>query len=232
MNELIANEVKMTSRDLAEITGKRHDHILRDIRNEIKALGEINAPIFGLVDYTDLKGEKRPGYEFGKDGAMQLALKYDAKTRYKVIKKLEELEALNKPTGKNLLAMAVLEAQKTLEQKDEQITSLNNENDLLSKKNLTWTTRKTIEAIVKKIGGTFGYEEAWRGFKAELLYKHSININLRATDFLKAGGKKSNLKKLNMIRDDELQEVLSTATALARNYKIDISSVIDKFKSV
>src|SRR5699024_2419738 len=44
-------------------------------------------------------GERRPCYQFGKKGAMQLSLKYDAKTRYLVIKKIEELEFnVNKPS--------------------------------------------------------------------------------------------------------------------------------------
>lgn len=98
MNQLMLSNVKMTSLDIAEIVGKKHAHVMRDIRNEVEELGEeFNQSIFGLVEYTDKKGEKRPCYEFGKDGAMQLALKYDAKTRFKVIKKIEELES-NKTT--------------------------------------------------------------------------------------------------------------------------------------
>jgi len=111
MNVLINNKISMTSRDIAELTGKRHDHVMRDIRLEIEALGEIDAPIFGAVDYKDKKGEKRPMYSFGKKGAMQLALKYDAVTRFKVIEKIEELESkLNRPTTlrESLLAQVKL----------------------------------------------------------------------------------------------------------------------------
>ena len=88
----LVREIKMTSLELSKITNKKHSHIMRDIRNEINALKNINESIFGLVDYIDAKGEKRPCYKFGKSGAMQLALKYDPQTRYKVIKKIEELE--------------------------------------------------------------------------------------------------------------------------------------------
>ena len=92
MNDLMKLDIQMTSLELAELTDKQHAHVMRDIRLEIEALGGSNASIFGLVNYTDAKGEKRPCYSFGKDGAMQLALKYDALTRRKVILKLEELE--------------------------------------------------------------------------------------------------------------------------------------------
>ena len=115
MNELIVREIKMTSLELAEVTGKEHKNVMRDIRNEIEQLGD-NGLIFELVNYTDVKGEKRPCYQFGRDGAMQLALKYDAITRRKVILKLEELEKQQIPTGQNLLALAVIEAQKVIEE--------------------------------------------------------------------------------------------------------------------
>lgn len=97
MNNLIeVKELKMTSLDIAEITGKRHDHVIRDIRQEIEKLKDITVPIFGESEYKDSTGRKLPCYEFGKKGAMQLALKYDAVIRYKVICKIEELENKNK----------------------------------------------------------------------------------------------------------------------------------------
>lgn len=119
MNSLIQREIKMTSLELAEVTGKEHNHIMRDIRNEIASLGdEVGQSIFGQSSYMNLQNKRQPCYEFGREGAMQLALKYDALTRRKVIVKLEELEREKLPTGQNLLALAVIEAQKMLEEKD------------------------------------------------------------------------------------------------------------------
>lgn len=93
MNELTKVDVRMTSLDIAEIVGKEHKHVMRDIRKEIEELGEeIGQSIFGPTERLDSQNRKQPIYEFGKDGAMQLALKYDATTRYKVIKRIEELE--------------------------------------------------------------------------------------------------------------------------------------------
>lgn len=84
--------IKMTSLDIAEITGKQHKNILADIRQEFEKIKDIAGLIFQPSEYKDLTGRKLPCYEFGKKGAMQLALKYDAVTRYKVIEKIEELE--------------------------------------------------------------------------------------------------------------------------------------------
>lgn len=93
MNQLITTDVKMTSLDIAEITGKMHKHVMADVRKEIADLGdEIGRTIFRPTERIDSQNRKQPIFEFGKDGAMQLALKYDAKTRYLVIKKIEELE--------------------------------------------------------------------------------------------------------------------------------------------
>ena len=93
------NQIRMTSLDIAEITGKRHAHVIRDIRQEIESIGEIDQPIFGLSEYTDSTGRKLPCYEFGRAGAMQISLRYDAKTRYMVVKKIDDFESGNlKPT--------------------------------------------------------------------------------------------------------------------------------------
>src|SRR5690625_1505454 len=88
-----STEIKMTSLDIANVTGKEHKNIMRDIRNEIEELGEETSRlIFEQSTYTNERGREYPCYEFGKDGAMQLALKYDAKTRYNVIQYVEKLE--------------------------------------------------------------------------------------------------------------------------------------------
>lgn len=93
MNQLVEQDVQMTSLDIAEVTGKRHADVMRDIRNEIKNLGEeIGQRIFAQSSYTNSQNKIQPCYTFGKKGAMQLALKYDAVTRYKVIERIEELE--------------------------------------------------------------------------------------------------------------------------------------------
>jgi|SRR5699024_1405291 len=92
MSELITTNIKMTSLDISETINKRHADVMRDVRKEIKDLGSEAQRIFALGTYKDKNNQQRPCYEFGKDGAMQLALKYDAKTRFRVIKRIEELE--------------------------------------------------------------------------------------------------------------------------------------------
>lgn len=80
----------ISSLEIAELTGKRHDAILRDIRNLLNQ--GVNAHNFVEVEYTDKKGEKRPCYELTKKGCLSLASGYDAKLREKIIDRWEELE--------------------------------------------------------------------------------------------------------------------------------------------
>lgn len=99
MNELvlIRNIKQIDSRQIAEWTGKEHSNVMRDIRTEIEALGEELAEFrFELGDYTDQNNQKRPCYNLTQKGIMQLAAKYDAKTRAMIIDKLEELESAKK----------------------------------------------------------------------------------------------------------------------------------------
>lgn len=94
MNELLAVKETMSSLQIAEITGKLHTNILRDIRNLLEqGINEIN---FELVEYTDKKGEKRSCYNLTKKGCLILASGYNALLREKIINRWEELEMQNK----------------------------------------------------------------------------------------------------------------------------------------
>lgn len=138
MNQLMTNDIKMTSLDIAEIVSKMHKHVLADIRKEIKDLGEeVGRTIFRPTDRLDSHNRRQPCFEFGKQGAMQLALKYDAKTRYKVIKRIEELEnkqtELIKPMSKSELALLqaqnIYEIEQRVEKQDKKLTLIESKVD-------------------------------------------------------------------------------------------------------
>lgn len=112
MNELVNLEQRktMTSLDVAEITGKRHDNILADIRDEISKLGTERAVlIFQEGYYLDKNNQTRPKFDLNYRGVLQLGARYSAETRFKLIEKAEELSSQNKPMS--IEDMIILQAQ-------------------------------------------------------------------------------------------------------------------------
>lgn len=144
---------------------------------------------------------------------------------------LESTEFLNGgqdavTASKKLTEIEVEEAKKPLIEKND---TLNTENDLLAQKNLERADRPLINSIIRayaaSIGGNFG--KAWNDFKKELLYKHSINLNSRITNYLNISGKKTKPKTLDMLDDSELSSAISTAVSLCRENEVDIDYLLN-----
>ena len=95
MNELmnIENRNTLTSLEIAEVAGKRHDNVLADIRDEISKLGTEKAVlIFQESHYKDANNQRRPMFILNYKGVLQLGARYNAKTRFKLIEKIEQLQ--------------------------------------------------------------------------------------------------------------------------------------------
>jgi anti-repressor protein len=90
VGETINSKESMTSLEIAEVTGKRHADVMRDIRSILNQ--GVNKCNFALVDYCDIKGETRPMYQLTKKGSMILASGYNAVLREAIINRWEELE--------------------------------------------------------------------------------------------------------------------------------------------
>ena len=92
-NELATVQMgqRMSSREIAELTEKRHDHVLRDIRKLIDE-GAIGAPNFGDSEYLSSQGKLMPEYLLDFDATMTLLTGYNAVLRARVIKRWRELE--------------------------------------------------------------------------------------------------------------------------------------------
>lgn len=88
------SELTMSSLEVAELTGKRHDHVLADIR---KMLSELQSPE-KLGDYKDSKGRTYPMLLLNKEEALCLVAGYNVKMRMAIIKRWQELE--NEPQFK------------------------------------------------------------------------------------------------------------------------------------
>lgn len=91
-NEIIKKET-MTSVEIAKVTGKRHDNVVRDIQNILKQ--GVDALNFEETSYTDRANRQQKYYMLTKKGCLILASGYDALLREKIINRWEELETKN-----------------------------------------------------------------------------------------------------------------------------------------
>ena len=95
MNEIKTIELddeRMTSLQIAEVTGKAHKDVMRAIRKMEPAWLEVNGSIFALVEYQDKKGETRPCYSLNKEECLYIATKFNDVARAQLIKRWKELE--------------------------------------------------------------------------------------------------------------------------------------------
>lgn len=112
----------MTSLEIAEVTGKKHSNVMRDIRSVLKqGVSQIN---FELAKYEDKQGKMRDMFSLTPKGCLILASGYDALLREKIINRLEKLEKNNKPQ----LPATYLDALKSLVASEEQKQQLALEN--------------------------------------------------------------------------------------------------------
>ena len=97
--------VTMSSRDIAELTGKRHSDVLRDIRNIEKALNAELRLGFKSSTYKDSTGKSNRCYQMDKDSTLCLITGYDVNSRMRIIKRWQELEAQAQKPKYNLAFM-------------------------------------------------------------------------------------------------------------------------------
>lgn len=108
MNSLVVSEkegIRVTSVELVDLinrfrkeegneTEKQHNHLMRDIRNEIEVLERagIGQSNFGQSSYINSQGKMQPCYFMNKAGALQMLNKESAVVRYKTAQHIEKLE--------------------------------------------------------------------------------------------------------------------------------------------
>ena len=127
MNEIstIVAGDRMTSLQIAEITGKPHADVMKAIRKMEPAWSKINEGNFSLVEYKDKKGETRPCYSLTKEECLYIATKFNDEARAKLIKRWKELEEQHQ---KPSLPQNYLEALKSLVKAEEEREPLALEN--------------------------------------------------------------------------------------------------------
>ncbi|RKN83349.1 Rha family transcriptional regulator [Ulvibacterium marinum] len=84
---------QITSNQIADITGKRHNDVMRDIRvmESRLASAELRS-LWKSSSYIDKQGKSRINYTLSKRGSLLLASRYDVNINLELIKRWEILE--------------------------------------------------------------------------------------------------------------------------------------------
>jgi len=93
MDTMVAfRDINMTTVEIAEQTGKRHDHVLRDTRKMLTELyGDESLPRFGEWYKAD-NGQEYECYSLPKNEVLTLISGYSIPLRAKIIRRLDKLE--------------------------------------------------------------------------------------------------------------------------------------------
>lgn len=118
MSASLANiAVTMSSREIAELTGKRHDHVVRDIEKMLTDVGE-GLPKFGDTYTNEQNGQEYRCYNLPKDLTITLVAGYRSDLRLKIVRRWMELEAaptFKAPTNMREALMLALDQQEEIE---------------------------------------------------------------------------------------------------------------------
>lgn len=123
----------MTSKEIAEVTGKEHKNVLAAIRLMEGAWGKVTGLSFKLSEYTDPTGRKLPMYKLTKTECLYIATKFNDEARAKLVIRWEELETKERQNVP-ALPQTYLEALKALVLSEEQKQVLALENESMKPK--------------------------------------------------------------------------------------------------
>lgn len=225
------------SREVADMIGKQHAHLMRDIKGYSDVIENSNESNFGLVDffipsaYTDSKGETRPCYLLTKKGCDMVANKMTGEkgvlftaAYVTAFEKMREVLAEKKPmTAAQMFAM---QAQINLEQ-EQRLALMEKKTDYLSDSvkqlckpvisNDTWQHEmlRRVRSLCEEYG--LNYQQFITELYKELEESAGVNLETRQKrkrERLELQGAKyaerQAVSKLSIIADDrKLREILS-----------------------
>ena len=85
-------EPRMTSIEIATLTGKQHKDVLKAIRNMEPAWAQVAGRKFALGSYEDINNQSRPCYFLSKTECLYIATKFNDEARARLVLRWEELE--------------------------------------------------------------------------------------------------------------------------------------------
>ena len=137
MIEFVESQKTMSSLEIARLTGKPHNDVLKAIRAMEPAWEETTGGKFSRSEYKDSTGRTLPCFELTKTECLYVATKFNDKARAKLVIRWEELERKERA---NMLQLPDFtnpaEAARAWAQEYEQKTTLMVENKRLEEENI------------------------------------------------------------------------------------------------
>lgn len=152
MNLTTTNNLTMSSREIAELTGKRHPDVKRDIEKMLIDLSE-DVSKFARI-YSDSMNRNQTEILLDRDHTECLLTGYSAVLRMKVIKRWKELESksaqpVSLPSTKQL-ALMVIQAE---EEKEQALLLVEQKSQHIEKLESLFHSGGTIAQFVKQLNG-------------------------------------------------------------------------------
>ena len=188
MKRTLDGEQRMTSLEIAEVTGKQHKDVMKAIRNMEPAWEKVHGRKFALMQRTikTNNGGTRivPYYSLTKTECLYVATRFNDEARAKLVlrwKQLEEerLKREMKPmTDLEIMCRATLILKKKVEQKENLIADLQPKADYCDEV-LDSTDCLTMTQVAKGLGMTV-HELTQRLLKERVIYEQSGQYMLYA----------------------------------------------------
>ena len=119
MNLIQSNTKTMSSREIAELTGKKLGHVHRDIKSMLENLYNLANPDMDQVRFVHDSQGRIDSILLDELHSLNLVTGYDSKLRMAVITRWKELEQANKPKLPQTYAAALLEAGRLAQELEE-----------------------------------------------------------------------------------------------------------------
>ena len=240
MNQLVFIENGKTVTDsltVAEVFGKEHDKVLRDIR-ELDCSKEFSLANFGESTYTNERGRTYPKYIITQDGFSFLVMGYTGKeaARFKEMYIAEFNRMREKLTKPPQTQLEILQASiGQLVEQERRLTAvekrLDDTAELLSMTPINGRQKviELINKIAESLGGGKAYQQVWRDSYERLKSRVNCKLNMRLENkkdrLAKEGASKTKinkLTKLDVIFDDvKLAEIyISIVKEMAIQYNV------------
>lgn len=245
--EVIRNVPTLDSREVAEMTGKLHKNLLRDIDGYVEILlGSKLSPdkFFSKSSYLDLNNQERPCYLLTKMGCDMVANKLTGEKGVlftaEYVQKFHDMEnsvpqidnsSLSpelRAFGEIYRSMARTELeQKRLSKKVDGITEVVS----LNSSNWRQDTQRLINKIALKNGGTDAFKDVRTAIYKEVDRRGRFDLERRLTNkrqrMAYEGASKSeqdNLSKVNVIADDRrlIEVYLAVVKDFAIKYGVEV----------